>query len=88
MLSSWRYVTGMENISLDAAYCGDHPEALPGEYILLVVSDNGCGMGKETLAQIFEPFFTTKKKDKGTGLGAGHRVWHHPAKQRLCQRVQ
>ena len=58
-----------ENIFLNAAYCADHPETIPGEYVQLVVSDNGCGMAKETLAQIFEPFFTTKTQGKGTGLG-------------------
>jgi two-component system cell cycle sensor histidine kinase/response regulator CckA len=41
----------------------------PGPYVLLEVSDTGCGMSKETLARIYEPFFSTKENDKGTGLG-------------------
>ena len=57
------------NATIDEAYCAGHPEAVPGEYLLLAVSDDGCGMDKQTLDKIFEPFFTTKEKGKGTGLG-------------------
>jgi polar amino acid transport system substrate-binding protein len=44
-------------------------EAAPGDYTLLFVSDNGCGMDKEVQAHIFEPFYTTKEVGSGTGLG-------------------
>lgn len=55
--------------TLDEAYCAEHAGYLPGQYAVLVVSDNGCGMDKETVGKLFEPFFTTKGLGKGTGLG-------------------
>ena len=57
------------NVAFDKAYCKNHDGFLSGEFVMLAVSDNGCGMKKEISNIIFEPFFTTKKTDKGTGLG-------------------
>ncbi len=64
-----RVTVGTGNAVFDTVYCSEHPGFMPGEYVMLSVSDNGCGMDSETLANIFEPFFTTKRAGKGTGLG-------------------
>jgi two-component system, cell cycle sensor histidine kinase and response regulator CckA len=57
------------NVVVDETYCAQHDGFVEGEYALLVVSDDGCGMGQEILDRIFEPFFTSKGVGQGTGLG-------------------
>lgn len=58
-----------ENVIFDEAYCAEHVGFVAGEYVMLAVSDDGCGMDKETQDQIFTPFFTSKEVGEGTGLG-------------------
>jgi len=57
------------NVTLDEAYAQRHEPSVPGRYVMLAVSDTGCGMSEDTQARIFEPFYTTKEVGKGTGLG-------------------
>lgn len=64
-----KIVIETQNTVLDEAYCENIAGLKPGEYILLTVSDTGCGIDAETIDNVFEPFFTTKESGKGTGLG-------------------
>ena len=56
-------------VTIDELYCADHIDAEPGTYVMLALSDNGCGIDAGALPHLFEPFFTTKQIGKGTGLG-------------------
>jgi PAS domain S-box-containing protein len=57
------------NLEIDSSYIQEHPEATPGMFVLLAVTDSGMGMDEETSKHIFEPFFTTKGPSRGSGLG-------------------
>lgn len=54
---------------LDETFCRTHPGAVTGHYLMIQVTDTGCGIPAEISGRIFEPFFTTKEQGKGTGLG-------------------
>lgn len=69
MDTAGRITIETENITIDEAYCGKNTSCVPGDYVRLAISDDGCGMDKDTQTHIFEPFYTTKGLGEGTGLG-------------------
>jgi two-component system, cell cycle sensor histidine kinase and response regulator CckA len=69
MGNSGRLTIETQPAYLDAEYAAKNPEVTPGQYVMVAVSDNGCGMSAELQEKIFQPFFTTKAPGSGTGLG-------------------
>lgn len=57
------------NAFLDDNYAARHVEVTPGQYVMIAVSDTGCGIAPDVLEKVFDPFFTTKPEGQGTGLG-------------------
>ncbi len=69
MLDGGQLAIETSNLNIKDKSCGEFPDAPAGEYVLLTVSDTGCGMSPDIVDQAFEPFFTTKDVGKGSGLG-------------------
>jgi two-component system, cell cycle sensor histidine kinase and response regulator CckA len=57
------------NVELSQEYASAHPDCQAGRFVMMAITDTGCGMAPDVMARIFEPFFTTKPVGKGTGLG-------------------
>jgi PAS domain S-box-containing protein len=69
MTQGGRLTVRTQNVTLDAAFCRDHSQIEPGDYVSIAVTDSGCGITHDVLKRVFEPFFTTKESGKGSGLG-------------------
>ncbi len=64
-----RLTLSTREVTLDPEQANEREDARPGRYVVLAVTDTGCGMKREVIEHLFEPFFTTKPRDQGTGLG-------------------
>jgi len=69
MPNGGKLIIETSNKFMDTEAIAINPQSESGEYVQIMISDNGCGMDKNILEHIFEPFYTTKEKGKGTGLG-------------------
>ena len=64
-----RLTVELANAQLDDSYVRGHDDVTAGQYVMLAVSDTGCGMAPDIIDRVFEPFFSTKAEGKGSGLG-------------------
>jgi PAS domain S-box-containing protein len=64
-----KLVIRISNADLDETHAGRHVDVSAGQYVLMTVTDFGCGMSPDTVQRAFDPFFTTKPEGRGTGLG-------------------
>jgi signal transduction histidine kinase/response regulator RpfG family c-di-GMP phosphodiesterase len=69
MKGNGRLTLELGNAMLDEHYVANERDVPAGQYVMMAISDNGCGMSPEVLQRAFEPFFTTKREGEGTGLG-------------------
>jgi two-component system cell cycle sensor histidine kinase/response regulator CckA len=69
MPNGGQFILETGNVVIDPETVGRYPELKPGNYVMLAVTDTGCGMTAEVKARVFEPFFSTKNFGQATGLG-------------------